>query len=118
MSIDMFLTTVATKVAVDAIYYVTRLIRHRLGLSGPDPQLIVEGLENEPSPEAVRLAKIIVKEIEDETKSSLDRISPDAATTIVSQLEQLAKERYNEGGSIDKARGKILLQELRKLPHL
>lgn len=119
MSIEALTSAVATKVAIDAIYYVTRLIRHRERLRRPSadrgfmPRLLVDGLENEPSSEAEALAQKLVKEIESEANTSFEKLSSATASEVIGQLEQLATARYTGGSAIDAKRGEALLKELR-----
>jgi len=116
MSIEAVAMTAAAKVAVDAIYYVTRLMRHRASLWGSKPRLIVEGLKNEPSEEAEKLAKRLIREIEREAHSPLKELDDKKVSEIIGRLEQLLKDRYEEGASIDAGRGELLLRELRERP--
>lgn len=118
MSIEVVLASVAGKVAVDAIYYVTRLIRHRTGLCRSIPRLLVEGLANEPSQEAEALAKNIVQEIESETNEPFENLSAKSSSDVIGRLEQLMKQRYMEGSVIDTDRGDQLLKELRESSNL
>jgi hypothetical protein len=114
MSIELFVSGVATKVAVDAIYYLSRLIRHRAGfISGSVPRLLVEGLKNEPSPEAETLALKLVEKIESETNTPLENLDERTAAEIIDQLERVVRDRYTEGTTIDQERGDALLKDLR-----
>ena len=113
MSTEALLATATKKDAIDAIYYVTRLIRHRVGLKARRPLLRVQGLKNEPSAKAAKLGRKIVKVIESENKISLQNISPEVAASIVGELEELAKLRYSEGATVDAVRGDALLRMFR-----
>jgi hypothetical protein len=115
MSIEIVALTAASKIAVDAIYYATRLIRHRT-LWGSKRGLVVEGSDNEPSPEAQTLAKKLIREIEQEEHAPLEKLDDETVSQITGRLEQLLKQRYTEGASIDGDRGEELLKELRELP--
>jgi hypothetical protein len=113
MSFEVLISGITTKVVVDAIYYMTRLIRHRGGARGSAPRLLVEGLRNEPSPEAEALARTLLNEVERKSKSPIEKLSAKEADKVVGQLEKLILKRYLEGATIDRERGQALLEELR-----
>ncbi len=113
MSIEHLLNSVGTKIAIDAIYYVTRLIRHRSGFGGTEPRLLVEGLANEPSPDAEAVAYELVKEIEKETGTRVENLNTEGASALINRLERLARHLYIGKQRIDRVRGDALLKELR-----
>ena len=113
MNIETNLSGVAAKLAIDAIYYLARLVRHRALSAIPGSKILVEGLPNEPSPEAEKLALSIAKSIEQKSGKPLDELDEKAVKELMDQLENSIRQKYTGGKEINSRRGDELLQELR-----
>lgn len=113
MSIETHLSGVGSKLAIDAIYYLTRLVRHRALSAVTGSKILVEGLPNEPSPEAERLALTLARSIELESGKPLGELEEKAVKELMSQLESSMRQKYTGGKPINSLRGDTLLEELR-----
>ena len=118
MSLEFALSAITGKVAIDAVYYLARLIRHRADFRGDMPRMLVDGLKNEPSPEAEKLALHLGRSIEQESGKSLDALDDRAVKELIGRLEQVVRDKFSEGKPIDTVRGDALLEELRRTSKL
>ncbi len=108
------LVPVERTLLVEAVYYATRLIKHRLSISDAKNGLIVRGLASEPSPEGEEIALKVIEEIERIEGASLQKISKEGAEKYISALADIVHQRSVEDLRYDRERGQELLEELRK----
>ena len=111
---EIILAPLAGSLLFDAVYYATRLIKHRLGLIDVKSGLIVKGLSSEPSPEAEQIALEIIKEIEQIEGIPLQETSKECAKKYVNALADIVRQRSVDNLRYDEERGRELLEELRK----
>lgn len=112
------LANVSSKVAIDAVYYLTRLIRHRDILTTGE-SLIVRGIKNEPTKEAESIAVNLLKKIEDEEKSPIAYLNTEEIDYLISTMDKIVAEKYTEGLLLNEEKGRSLLEEMRQIdkPH-
>lgn len=114
MTLETLLAKADSDVAIDAIYYFARLIKHR-DPSLPDlPSLIVEGVASEPSAEAERLALELAKAEEAQSGVALQKLTDAQAAQLLGRLEERMLERFDEGSAGESSSGESLLEALRK----
>lgn len=88
------LTGLSSKVAIDAIYYLLRLLRHRGLLRNTTNSLIVHGVPNEPTQEAVTAALRVLRQIEKEERVEIHGLTSEQVEHLVQVMDKVVAEIY------------------------
>lgn len=110
----IFQKTDNTSVAIEAAYYVIRLIWHRALLDDVKKDHIVKDLESEPSLKAQKIARGVITKIESSENCKIQKLSTEKATEYIKELEQFITQRLSKELGVKKGAGLELLKQLRQ----
>lgn len=103
-----------TSVAIEAAYYVIRLIWHRALLDDVKKDHLVKDLESEPSLKAQKIARGVITKIESSENCKIQKLSTEKATEYIKELEQFITQRLSKELGVKKGAGLELLKQLRQ----
>ncbi len=109
------LAGLSSKVAIDAVYYLLRLIRHRGVFTDGINSLIIRGLSNEPSVEGEKLTFNLLHEIEATENKKVTDLSTDEIQRLVSIMDKIVTEKHKEDLHLNETKGRSLLAEMREI---
>ena len=104
-----------TKVAIDAVYYLLRLIRHRGLKNNGIEELIVRNLRNEPSKEAESSAIKLLRAIEDKANSRITEFNIQEVDRLITALDKVVTQKYKEGYELNEKKGRDILEQMRQI---
>lgn len=108
------LASTDTSQVIGGVYFATRALKHRFAIRGDARSLWFPQLTSDPSAAQVDLGLQILAEIEAKEGRNLQALAEEEVAAYISQLSDTALRMASHSVTVDPARGRQLLQEMRK----
>ena len=109
-----FLQSVPTPVALNAAHQAMRLLQHRVKPTVPRSKVVTKGISSSPTPLEFKMARKIVREIQQVEGRSILSVEPRKVQKYVVTLADLMQKRVKRESNFEPARAQGLLDNLRK----
>ena len=109
----VLLNLAATPTAVNAAYYVARLIGHRSVLRDGGREHTISGLLHDAPIDVAKIAREAIGQIEADAQTDISALPQRTAWQYVKQLETFVLQNSADSSEANLARGRNLLNELR-----